>query len=544
MSSAPGVDDSWYWGTPTRIEHLPWEDPPIGFGADPQAAWWLVGRWLGDGRLSFGGRGASVIITCGAHEAGGLADTLAKIDAPWRQHPSRTAIDVSLHNHTLRDWLHRCFGHGATGTSLPAWALAMPRERRAALLGGYVSADGHTSARRVRVATVSKRLALGVRLLAEGLGHRAGLYHERQQCSTIQGRSVAAHPLWTVAWEATATAREAIEEDGMVWSRIRDVSEPHGEPETVYNLEVEEDHSYVAEGTIAKNCTDHSLAKGARRKSQGQFNLWGDDGLDPVEERTRVTMHDPLRYLDCHDPDGGVIENVVEASIYWRLWNSWLQGFRDLGYETQVVYLNSMFAHPPVRRDGTYSLAAPQSRDRVYVVFKKKGLGKPLNIRIMPWAWCAACGSNVQSIQSWKPNNKHGRKGRYGKQYVYRCPGCARVVTPYYWCAANAIDWTKRGERIGDRKKPLAPKTVERIRYGLAKFAGHNPFLAGAYHCIPQWVRTMDGPFGTITSQDHHQLVQPEPFVIRSRMRAGRVTAPRACPTRSRRRRRGRKRAC
>ncbi len=228
-------------------------------------------------------------------------------------------------------------------------------------------------------------------------------------------------------------------------------------------------------------------------------------------------MWDPLRYCDTHDPDGGVIENVVEVPIYWRLWDTWLKGWHDLGYETQVIYLNSMFAHPPVRPDGTYSTAAPQSRDRVYVVFKKRGLGKPLHIRIMPWAWCAHCGVNVQSIQSWKPNNKHGHKGRYGanKQYVYRCPACAQMVTPYYWCAANAIDWTTKGERIGDRKRPLAAKTMERIQYGLTRFGGHNPFLSGSYHCIPPWVRTLDGPLGTVTSQDHHQLVHPASVVMK-----------------------------
>ncbi len=38
-------------------------------------------------------------------------------------------------------------------------------------------------------------------------------------------------------------------------------------------------------------CTDHSLAKGSRRKNQGQFDLWGDDGLDP----TRIKLILPRR---------------------------------------------------------------------------------------------------------------------------------------------------------------------------------------------------------------------------------------------------------
>ena len=66
--------------------------------------------------------------------------------------------------------------------------------------------------------------------------------------------------------------------------------------------------------------------------------------------------------------------------------------------------------------------------------------------------------------------------GRYGQrnQYIYCCPICRSEVQPYFFAAANAIDWTILGERIGDRKTPLKPRTVERIEYGLRKF-GRQP---------------------------------------------------------------------
>jgi DNA (cytosine-5)-methyltransferase 1 len=43
-------------------------------------------------------------------------------------------------------------------------------------------------------------------------------------------------------------------------------------------------------------------------------------------------------------------------------------------------------------------------------------------------------------------------------------------VEPAWLPAGSVIDWNLRGERIGDRSKPLAPKTVARILAGLQKF--------------------------------------------------------------------------
>lgn len=44
------------------------------------------------------------------------------------------------------------------------------------------------------------------------------------------------------------------------------------------------------------------------------------------------------------------------------------------------------------------------------------------------------------------------------------------MVEPYFYCAANAIDWSLPALRIGDRQKPLKEKTLARIRIGLEKF--------------------------------------------------------------------------
>lgn len=207
-------------------------------------------------------------------------------------------------------------------------------------------------------------------------------------------------------------------------------------------------------------CTNHSLAKGRRRTQQAQLDMFNSKAPDPSEERSRATMWDVPRFAEHHDYRAVIVENVVDAR-HWRLWDAWLQAMHLLGYEHEVVYRNSMFHWP-----------TPQSRDRMYVVFWK-GIQKP-NLDYRPQAHCLICEKDVKAVQSWK--NPLRKWGRYGarNQYIYCCPTCGNEAHPYYYPAATAIDWALPGERIGDRKHPLKPRTLDRIRYGLKKF-GQQP---------------------------------------------------------------------
>lgn len=241
-------------------------------------------------------------------------------------------------------------------------------------------------------------------------------------------------------------------------------------------------------------CTNHSLAKGKVRKMQAQLELFGKLQLDPAEERSRATMWDVVRFAEHHRYRIVIVENVVEAR-WWAPFDAWLHAMQLLGYNHKLVYLNSMFAHP-----------TPQSRDRMYVVFWQKSLRAP-NLDFRPRAHCPNCGRDVASVQSWKNPKKPW--GKYGQQYLYRCPECAVEVTPYYFAAFNAIDWSLPAPRIGDRKRPLKEKTLKRIEIGLKKFA--RPMLVSSNYFRPNV--PVDEPHPTQTSVGQHALVTP-PFLM------------------------------
>lgn len=174
-------------------------------------------------------------------------------------------------------------------------------------------------------------------------------------------------------------------------------------------------------------CTNHSVAKGRSKAQQLQPDLFGHNQIDPAEERSRATMWDVPRFAEFHNYNMIVVENVVDAR-QWVMWDAWLHAMALLGYDHKCVYFNSMHAFP-----------TPQSRDRMYVVFwKKKNKAPDLNFR--PLAYCSSCGKDVASVQVWK--NMQRKFGRYRTQYIYMCADCQLAVEPYYYCAANAIDWS------------------------------------------------------------------------------------------------------
>lgn len=241
-------------------------------------------------------------------------------------------------------------------------------------------------------------------------------------------------------------------------------------------------------------CTNHSLAKGKPRRFYKE-DLFGNMLIDPSEERSRATMWDVPRFAEYHDYNIVVVENVVDAAK-WRMWDAWLSAMHALGYEHEVVYFNSMHAFP-----------TPQSRDRLYTFFWKKGNRKP-NLEFRPLAHCPHCGRNVESIQTWKRGK---RWGRYKAQYVYRCPQCHQEVTPYYYAAFNAIDWTLQAERIGDRKTPLKPKTLARIQYGLEAYGRQMMIVTTRYmEGIENRVRNANkAPLPTQTGDYCHAVTLP-----------------------------------
>jgi DNA (cytosine-5)-methyltransferase 1 len=324
-----------------------------------------------------------------------------------------------------------------------------------------------------------------------------------------------------------------VDQDGYRWAPVKSV-EPTGRRVEVFNLSVAEDESYVADGVTVHNCTNWSIAKGKQRSfdqaMQGSLldllNADQDDEQPTLEEESRALMEEVPLYLRGVIERGGlvkagIVENVVDVRA-WSEWDRWIGELHKMGYRTRVIALNSMHADPRSVH------AAPQSRDRLYVGYWHQSLGRTPDWDkwLRPAAWCPSCDDTVHAVQTFK--NPGADMGRYRQQYVYRCPKTScrgRVVEPAVLPAAAAIDWSLTGQRIGDRARPLAAKTLARIEAGLKRFAQPAPMLVPSGGTWRNAAVSVAEPMPARTTRENDALMVP-PLLVPVEGRDGKDAAP------------------
>ncbi|HLB69245.1 MAG TPA: ribonucleotide reductase N-terminal alpha domain-containing protein [Thermoplasmata archaeon] len=218
---------------------------------------WFFGMYLAEGEINPELR--SVRFTLGLHEEpyaerltailrdrfGMGADITHVIEAPtsW--------LTVRAHGKILCEWIAREFNRGFARKSLPAWIHTTSAEFRAGLLRGVADGDGtRVNVNQTRVTLSNEPLVRQLFELAVGLGQTPCLKAE------YEPENATARP-----WSVTLGGKPMYVRDG---AYLVESVEPLEGVKTVYNLEVEEDNTYVANGVIVHNCfvlpVDDSLA--------------------------------------------------------------------------------------------------------------------------------------------------------------------------------------------------------------------------------------------------------------------------------------------
>lgn len=238
-------------------------------------------------------------------------------------------------------------------------------------------------------------------------------------------------------------------------------------------------HPYAEIFWASPECTFWSQARGEQVDYDKQPGLFGDPEIAEDAARSRALMQDVVRYLEGmtlrqRPVLAGVVENVTDVRK-WEHWNIWRRRIEGLGYRTRLIALNSMHAQ------SVRTPRAPQSRDRLYLAYWHESLRRDPDWDrwLRPQGFCPTCEQEVTLVQVWRRPGQD--MGRFGQQYDYRCPKVScrgQRVQPYFVPASAAIDWTLRGQRIGDRTKALADKTRVRIKAGARKYA--RPFIVEA----------------------------------------------------------------
>ena len=305
------------WAVPRAIEALPIDlspyhtedkhcNPLPEFNED---FFYFVGRWLGDGWVRANQRTGrpegqcwgQIVICDGLDKEDELRETVKRIADAYNIEHCKTAVKIKFVSKILCKWLTDNFGQYSYGKQLPSWIYGMNVKWRAALLKGLMDSDGHyikdAKSKTGRITTTSKRLAEGLRLLLEIQGFSTTIFREiPSKTKNIEGRTVNQRTYYIVQFcDRNGCARVHFEDEQHSWYRVRSVTKTN-ETKTVYNLAVDEDNSYVADGIVVHNCQDLSTA-GKRKGLAGERSGLFMEQIRLIKEMRDATNGKQPRYM-------------------------------------------------------------------------------------------------------------------------------------------------------------------------------------------------------------------------------------------------------
>lgn len=345
-----------FWASPIDF---PAEEVPATEGVDVDLAspsvLWVLGKYLADGSPNSpkkNGKHYSLRIGDGyGAEAEELEARLTAAGFTFGISEERTTKVFQLNSVALTEWVKLHFGHGDTKT-VPPWAYGLTLDQRRALFAGYIHGDGHALDNGgVRFNTVCKTLAISMRLLAQSIGYFTSVRKvEPDATKVIEGRTVNQKPWWAVTCNLESTT--AVRDDGSQWGKVRSVTET-GRVETVWNLEVADDNSYMVEGILAFNCQPFSHA-GARSGTEDARHLFPHFAAGIESQRPKVVVAENVR---GHLTLGF---DVVLAE------------FSRLGYDVQWMLIKAS------------DVGAPHARARLFIMATDPGQVGPLPVKGSP----------------------------------------------------------------------------------------------------------------------------------------------------------------
>ncbi len=314
----------------------------------------LVGLFLAEG----GTTPNKVVWTFGGHERDTLvAETVdllsSQLGAVGRvQVRPSGATNVVLYGKHWRTLFERLFCHGPYDKRLPGALASGPRDFLQGVWDGWIAGDGYQQPDRMRTiaVTVSHGLAMDMYAIGQALGYRPTIEMRRGQPNRW---AASRRDAWRITVSDGARSTRSRQDETHVWRKVSGL-EHEDWAGHVFNIEVEGDHSYVAEGIGVHNCVGFGISRLAsqlNRKLYDGFWLyheaqkvdeWPGEDYDGTSVRAGL---DILRKRGHCEKDGGITkpEQIGEGITH----NRWARSIDDvlttLGYSglDYVDVLNS-----------------------------------------------------------------------------------------------------------------------------------------------------------------------------------------------------------
>lgn len=150
------------------------------------------------------------------------------------------------------------FGYKARNKCIPEWVHDAPLEMIEAFLAGYQAADGSIDRNSKRFTTISPSIAYGVQRLFAKLGYIASVRKQvKPKKYIIQNREVNQHDLYHISMNPTNHKKTNEIDEKYLWILVKKKEITSLSDDFVYNLEVENSHTYIVANMANHNC--HTL---------------------------------------------------------------------------------------------------------------------------------------------------------------------------------------------------------------------------------------------------------------------------------------------
>lgn len=218
--------------------------------------WYLMGYFLGDGWLDR--RKKSVVFVINDNQINSILPILRKNIGLAKINNSGKNCTKFVGKKTFIFELLSMFGHGAANKIIPSFVFDAPKDKIEFFLKGYKDADGCDTNDGSTFTTVSDSIAYGIQMLYAKLGVRATvIYQERPSKKIIEGRIVNQKNTYSINISKNKNkSLNYIFDEDFLWLRVNSIKRISSVEKAVnvYNLSVENNHTYCVSNIINHNC--------------------------------------------------------------------------------------------------------------------------------------------------------------------------------------------------------------------------------------------------------------------------------------------------
>ena len=329
-----------YLGYPVNQDAIPFITEDLDF-------WYMIGMFIGDGWLPKNKSDNDVIIACNEVKEAKLRKHLSHDKWKYTVQKGKTCNRFRFSNKKINKIIWEHFGTGSKGKRIPYDVVRMPLPQLEAFLNGYIDSDGSRPYKNyIQFSTVNENIACMIQHVIAKVYHRVTRMSKVNVPPTkiIEGRVVNQSPFFLLRAKIIDSKQDqAFYEDGYIWYPFQRMEESI--PACVYNIEVDEDHSYIVKGAMVKNCQDFSSAG----KQAG-----GEEGSG-----TRSSLlWECSRAIEIKRPKYILFENVAAlvSQKFIKGFNKWQMRLEGFGYSNFSKLMNSK------------DYGVPQNRLRIFMV--------------------------------------------------------------------------------------------------------------------------------------------------------------------------------